>query len=196
MLRPKITIEMLSVSDKLLYAAIRDTAKPDEFKLIFEAQAFGGVYSLKNALAALFKGSTDLKDRIIGFVNDDLRYSPTLAGLVSNKEYFDNIIIPTRDADFMMSDVAVGQDVFFWVEERMELTIESKSHKPYLAKLMVDDKSDSLLFNNGQDSWIEYGSKLTRHHKTHDNNQVTMDFGDKVALKYKEFLAEKQLLKD
>jgi hypothetical protein len=196
MLRPKITIEMLSLNEKLFYGAIQSVAKPEDFKTIFTAQAFGGTYSLRNAVAELYKKNEALNKSILDFVNDDLRYSPFMTQLIANKQHFENTVIPTREADFMLSDVGVGQDVYFWIEERIEITLEIKTNRPHVAKLMVDDKSDALLFNNGQDSWIEYGSGTKKHHKAMEKEQTLMDFGDKVAIKYKEFLAEQQLLKD
>ena len=179
---------MLKRVDKAFYTAVRDTAKASDFKKIFEGMAFGGEYSLSRALETLYGKDVEMNKTIVDHVNDDSRYSPYILSLVANLHSFKGAVIPTRKCDFFVKDAE--QVVFFYVEERMEITHDLKDNKLYLAKLMVDDKSDSLLYNEGNGQWIEYGKKRL------DSKDPSTVFEANVAQEYKSFLAETQLLKD
>lgn len=188
MSRVEITIDILKNVDNAFYEAVRDTAKSSDFKKIFEQLAFGGEYSLRNALGKLYNKNVDLNNAIIKHVNDNSVYSFYMQTLIQNSLRFKNVSIPTRNCDFFVKNEE--QAVYFYIAERIEITHNLLNNKLYLAKLMVDDKSDSLLYNDGDSNWVEYSVKKL---KTDDSSAL---LEQNIALAYKSFLAEKQLLGD
>lgn len=186
--RVEITISILKNVDKAFYEAVRDTAKSSDFKKIFEQLAFGGEYNLRNALDRLYNKDADLNNTIVKHVNDNSVYSSYMYTLIQNSLKFKNVSIPTRNCDFFVKNEE--QAVYFYIAERIEITHNLLDNRLYLAKLMVDDKSDSLLYNDGESNWVEYGVKKL---KTNDSSSL---LEQNIALAYKSFLAEKQLLGD
>jgi hypothetical protein len=182
MSRPKITFDILKRKQKCLFATFDSVAELADYKAIYRLQAFSGTKALSDAISTYCAGKPTLIKKIEDFANDPINYNVVMQDLINNISSFKNVIVPSRDCDFVVDDKS-NQDVYIWVNERIEISHEHSGNGFYVAKLNVDEQSDSLLFNNGEDGWTEYG----------DNNGV---FSGKVAGKYKEYLAEKQLLKD
>lgn len=180
-MKPKITFDTLKMTPKSLYHVFAHIATPEDFKKVFLAQAKGGLGSLHQIVATHCVGMPSIVKRMEEFANSDENYSILIRFMITNVQLFEDVTIPSRDCDFYVEE-ASKQETFFWIEERMELTLDIPRQKFHIAKLMVDPKSDCLLFNNGEDGWVEYGGNG--------------DFSDKVQAAYEHFLADTQILKD
>lgn len=184
-MRPRITYDILKNHNKALFSIFSNIATSDDFKKVFHAQAFGKSYGLKDAVSSHTIGNPTLTKKIEDYANIDENWKVLVKEMVANKSHFENLVVPSRNSDFY---VAKGnQETYFWIDERIEITLETKTCCFYVAKLMVDEKSDSLLFNNGEDGWVEYGKASS------DKN---MTFSQEVAKAYENYLADKQILKD
>ena len=186
-MKPKITFDTLRKKERSLFTAFVGVATATEYKKVFELQAFTQAHGLMNSVCELAKHNTLLIKKIEDHANDPLHYNAVMQNLIQNINNFENIVIPVRNSDFVVKEKLV-QDTYFWIDERIELTLDIKNNTFYVAKLMVDEKSDALLFNNGEDGWTEYKNDIERH----DYRK----FSGEVAERYKEYLAERQLLKD
>lgn len=185
-MRPKITFDTLYKKEIILFKAFAGVATSSDYKKLFDIQAFQmHCRVLSVALKEFTKGNPSLIRNIETFANDPQNYHAMMQEIISNIDYFKNIVIPSRPCDFVVSENKI-QDTYFWIEERVEITEDIKNMQFYAAKLMVDDKSDSLLFHNGEDGWCEYKDEEDKH----------TNFSGEVAMRYKEYLAEQQLLKD
>lgn len=200
MSRPEITLEVLKSTGDEFKKVFSAVAKLNDFKSVFDAQV-KDAHTLSRAIEQVISKDASLLQAMHAYANNDLNYGSIVYTLINNKLHFRNLNIPTRNPDFVVSDSTGGggyesQDTYFYIKERLEINVLNKlnamgtSRKEWIiAKLMVDEESDSLLFNTGDGGgWIEYGMKATPSHNVH--------FSDKVAQKYKEYLAEQQLLKD
>lgn len=183
MSKPKITVDVLKMSCLSLYKVFHAVAGNADFKKVFELQTMvRGFHNIQSAIAQHCVGNPTFVKQMEDYANADENYNSIMCSLIGNMLSFANVIIPTRDCDFMVVD---GSDeTYFWIEERVELS-KDNSNRFSIAKLMVDDKSDVLLFHNGMDGWTQY-----------DTAEDVKTFSAKAAHKYKEYLAEKQLLKD
>jgi hypothetical protein len=182
MSKPKITVSILKMNCLALYKAFYAVAGSKDFKSVFELQTMvKGFHMIQSAIAQHCTGNPAFVKSMEDYANDDQNYNSIMLMLIGNTLKFANVIIPTRDCDFFVNDDTC--ETYFWIDERIELSVD-KSNRLSIAKLMIDDKSDILLFNNGMDNWVQY-----------DSEEVN-SFSFKAAHKYKEYLAEKQLLKD
>lgn len=181
-MKPRITFETLKMTPKSLYHVFAHIATSEDFKKVFLAQAKGGLGSLQNIVADHCRGIPTLVKRMEDFANADENYSTLVRTMVTNLTHFENVIIPTRSCDFFVEETG-KQETYFWVEERIELTVDIPRQKFHIAKLMVDPKSDSLLFNNGEDGWVEYMG-------------IEGTFSGRCKAAYDNFLADAQILKD
>lgn len=184
-MRPKITYDILKNHNKALFSIFVNIATSEDFKKVFHAQAFGKAYGLKDAVTNHTVGNPTLTKKIEDYANIDENWKVLIKEMTANKGRFDNLIIPSRNSDFYVAKEY--QETFFWVDERIEITLETKTCAFYIAKLIVDEKSDCLLFNNGEDGWVEYGGSSP-------NRDLT--FSQEVAKAYENYLADKQILKD
>lgn len=184
--RPEITLELLEKNSEILYKLVYSVAKLVDFKAIYESLAFGGEYSLKKALIALYNKDASLKKALLDHVNDDSVYPAIMLELIANKKSFTNIVIPTRKCDFFVERPVDKFIVFFWINERIEIQVLRDTNTIYVAKLMKDELSNSLLCNDGENGWQEYGTAILKENS----------FDQTVAHRYKEYLAEQELLKD
>ena len=187
MSRPNITFEALVKNSKSLYTAFAGIASSSDYEKIYRTLAFTNIYSLKDAISVLAQSNPTITKKVEDFANAPENYNAVMQNLLSNIYNFNNVIIPIRSSDFIVSENN-SQDTYFWIEERIEISEDLKNKTFHVAKLMVDEKSDSLLFNNGEDGWMEY--------KEENEKDDYRKFSGEVARKYKEYLAEKQLLKD
>jgi hypothetical protein len=183
-MKPKITLDALKRKNECFFTVFDQVAELADYKSIFRLQAFSGqTTSLNNALNSYYLSKSELTKKMEVYANDPINYNAIMQKLITNIEKFKNVIVPHRDSDFIVEQEGLKK-TYFWINERIEIEIDLKLDRGFLmAKLNVDENSDSLLFHNGLDGWTEY----------EDAGNV---YSGKVANKYKEYLAEKQLLKD
>lgn len=181
-MKPKISFDTLKMTSKSLYHVFAHVANNDDFKQVFIAQAAAKFGSLQQTVAEHCQGDPSLIRRIEDYANSDKNFSVLLKTMIANIFHFENATIPTRPCDFFVEQPG-QQETYFWIDERIELDFDTIRGRFFLAKLMVDPKSDLLLFNNGEDGWEEY---------THANGE----FSAKVQIAYDNYLADTQILKD
>jgi hypothetical protein len=181
-MKPKITIEVLKRKVRSLYVAFDQVAELSDYKSVFKLQAFSATSNLNNAVGTYCQSKLDLAKKIEDYANNPINYNAMMQTLISNIEKFKNVVIPHRDCDFVVEQEPLRK-TYFWINERIEIETDAKLGCFSLAKLNVDENSDALLFHNGHDGWTEY----------EDGGNI---YSARVANKYKEYLAEKQLLKD
>jgi hypothetical protein len=187
-MKPHVSFDILKANHKAMLAVFHKVATLDDFQKVFQLQAFSKVGGLINAVSNHCTGNPALIRRMEEYVGNSENYSVILKSMIRNIHLFENVIIPNRDADFCVEE-ANKQATFFWIEERIEVDVDLINNRFHIAKLMVDSKSDELLFNNGEDGWIEYG-------QPQEHAGVTGDFSSRVKTAYQNFLADSQILED
>lgn len=179
-LKHYISIKDLQYWSSVRVAAFEGVAKPKHYKALYEIQKAHGT-SFKSAITKMFDNAEFAED-CIEFVNRDENYKELMENMIGNYHRFSdlNLDIPTREADFMIEDNS-GMVIWFYIEERIEISKEDNEYM--MSRLLVDEFSNTLLYNNMSDGWNEYKENSDENSLTH-----------RGAVAYKNYLAEKELL--
>lgn len=176
-----ISIKDIDYWTELRLAIFEDIAEGKHYKALYTLQRAHNC-SIKTASKKLLE-STEFAEKCVEHVNEPEVYKKMMPELITNYHKFEDLELdlPTREADIMIEKG--GMTIYFFIDERLELCYENNEYT--LGRLLVDEFSNTLLYNClTDDGWSEYKDKK-------DDGVET-----RVAIAYKEFLAERELLGD
>lgn len=182
-LKHELTLENIKAWPEIRAIAFKAIAKDKHYKALYEIQEAKQIGH--SAAIKIMLDNKEFADQCLAYVNTPEAYSTCMKAVIEVPRRFKDVEIPTREADFMVDHSGDDREskVFFYIDEGVELDIEDNDFK--ISRLLVDHFTDTLLYHDG-DGWTEY--KYEEKHK---------DFlASKIALAFKNYLADKQLLGD
>lgn len=181
-LKHEFTLQNLKEISDLRVIAFEGVAIPNHYKALYQVQKVKCI-GISHAIVELLENS-EFAEQCLKYINSPENYSKCMQYVTDIHHSYSDIEIPTREADFI---VEVEEEkpfkIFFYLEEGVELNING--NEIFLHRILVDNFTDTLLYNAG-DGWTEYKYET----KYKDCIQ------SKVALAFKNYLADKELLGD
>lgn len=187
-LKHQLTKYNLKWWPELAVMAFDGVAESKHYKALYEVQKTKSC-DVEDAVIALLENK-ELSEACLTYINKPEIYVKAMKKITQIDHKFTEIIdIPIREADFTIEGTStlVGEDdvslIYFWIDEGVELDIENNDFQ--MSRLLQDIFTDTLLYNSG-DGWSEYIY----------NNKHKDFIASKVALAFRDYLADKQLLGD
>lgn len=178
-MKHNLSIIDLERNSSLRLEAFELIAKPEYYRYLFKIMRESNI-SLKLAVNKLLANS-QIAESFNTQINEPEIYQKLMKIAINNYDKFEDSEIPIRESDFAIEWEGIKS--YFFINERLELSNEDGSYT--LSTLLIDEFSDVLLYNTRDgDGWTEYV------------NLNNGNYGSRVAIAYKEYLAEKVLLEN